>query len=60
VLFVGGGLLFLGGGIYDIATAPRAVSDWNRAHARDVTLVPTAMRDTRGDAVPGLALVGRF
>jgi hypothetical protein len=60
LLLVGGGLLFLGGGIYDIATAPRTVDDWNRAHRHDVTLVPTAMRDTRGDTVPGLALVGRF
>jgi hypothetical protein len=59
-LLIGGALLFVGGGIYDIAVAPGEVTDWNRAHARSLSIAPTALRDARGDTAPGLALVGSF
>jgi hypothetical protein len=59
VLMISGALLAGGGAAYDIATAPRAVRAYNDSHAA-AAIMPTALRDARGDAAPGLALVGRF
>jgi hypothetical protein len=56
-MVVGGSALFVIGGIYDIATAPGAASDWNARHA--LTIVPTAIRASDG-VTPGVALTGRF
>jgi hypothetical protein len=55
-----GAAAWVGGAIYDIATAGDAADDYNRAHERAVIVAPTAMRGTRGDTAPGLAVTVRF
>ena len=60
VALVAGGLLYLGGSIYEIVTAASAANAYNRAHeTRAISLSPTPIRGRAGSA-PGLALVGRF
>ncbi len=52
------GLALVGAGaIYDIATAPGAARDFNRAHALQLT--PTTLH-AAGGTVPGIALTGTF
>jgi hypothetical protein len=58
VFMIAGAVIFGGGAIYDIVTAPAAADDYNARHALSVT--PTVLRDARGDATPGFALVGTF
>lgn len=50
-LLLTGFLMYLGGSIYEIATAPRAARRFNRAHRIEATIAPTTT---------GLALAGRF
>jgi len=50
-LLIGGGLVYAGGGIYEIATAPEAAHRYNRQHGFEATVVPTGN---------GIALAGRF
>jgi hypothetical protein len=59
ILMISGALLAGGGAAYDIVTAPRAVREHN-ARSAAAALGPTLLRDARGDAAPGLALVGSF
>ena len=51
VKLVGGGLLYAGGGIYEIATAGQAAHRYNREHGFEATIVPTGT---------GLAVAGTF
>ena len=51
VLFIGGGLLYAGGAIYEIATAPEAAHRYNKEHGFEATVVPTGN---------GVAVLGRF
>ena len=51
VLLIGGGLLYVGGGLYEIATAGEAAHRYNREHGFEATVVPTGN---------GVALAGRF
>jgi hypothetical protein len=55
-----GATAFLVGTAYEIATTPRDVRRYNRAHGLDVTLTVTALRTRDGSVVPGLAIAGRF
>ncbi|MBV8758495.1 MAG: hypothetical protein JO257_14515 [Deltaproteobacteria bacterium] len=50
-LFIGGGLLYVGGAIYEIADSADAVHRYNREHGFEANVVPTGN---------GVALVGRF
>jgi hypothetical protein len=59
-LAIAGVLVFAGGAIYDLATAGTAADDYNRAHERTMTVMPTALRGARGETAPGPALVGHF
>ena len=54
-IFVGAGLWAFGTG-WELVTLHDAVEE----HNASVSLMPTMLRDTRGDATPGLALIGSF
>jgi hypothetical protein len=59
VVLMGGVITFIGGSIYEIATAGSAARDYNREHHLDARLTFAPVRSSTG-AAPGLALVGRF
>lgn len=54
-LIVLGALVYVGGGIYEIATAPRAAREYNRANQPTVMIAPLVRENTGG-----LALAGQF
>ena len=58
-LFLGGSATYLTGSLYEIATAPEAANEYNRAGGFEPTLTLAAMK-TRDGAAPALALAGRF
>lgn len=59
VLAYGGLAAYVGGSIYEIATAPGAAREYNRRHLLEMRLrlAPVSARD---GLAPGLALAGRF
>ena len=57
MMLVGGGLL-LAGTVWDLATLPGAVGEYNDEHR--LSIAPTAARDAHGDLAPGLVLGGSF
>jgi hypothetical protein len=58
-LLVAGGLIgYATGTIYDIATAPRAAREYNRAHA--ITVQPSVMRTPSGTTTMGVGIGGTF
>jgi hypothetical protein len=59
-LAVTAGVAYVGGTIFEIATAPAAARKYNREYGLDVQVAPTAIRAGDGSQAPGLAVAGRF
>jgi len=57
-MLLGGLIGYAGGTIYDIAAAPSAAREFNRAH--QIHVVPTYMRTPSGDAAMGMGIGGTF
>ena len=58
VMLLGGLIGYAGGTIYDIADAPSAAREFNRAH--QIHVVPTYMRTPSGNAAMGMGIGGTF
>ncbi len=58
--FAAGGIVYLAGATYEIATAPRAIDRYNREHgvSAQLSVVPIRARD--GSLAPGVSLSGQF
>lgn len=54
-IMVAGAAVFVGGVVWDIATADNAARDWNRRHGVSVSVAPTVT-----DRSAGITLVGAF
>jgi hypothetical protein len=59
-LVVTAGVAYVGGTLFEIATAPAAARKYNREYGLDVQVAPTAIRAGDGSQAPGLAVAGHF
>jgi len=60
IVFLAGAAAFVGGTIYDIATAPGAADRWNAQHTPSVQVTPTLVPTASGGVTGGLGMVGQF
>jgi hypothetical protein len=58
--FLAGAAAFVGGMIYDIATAPGAADRWNAEHTPSVQVAPTLVPTASGGVIGGVGVAGRF